>query len=257
VKLLSTENNLENPMAMTISQSALSQYHCEGYMILENCISQDMVSLMSRSCAELLQQGETTVDNAVGGRAHQFLFSPRSKKPELDRFNFGEFASELCRQTLGPDVWHINDQFSYKQARTGGTFHWHQDGAYIGAEHKPYLTVWITLCDMTEQNGTVRVVPRSRAIAKDTVYGAKELVEGYEQYIGQDTGVPVIVPAGSLAAFRSDIFHASTANDSAQPRIAYITQYSAEEIVGIPGQGMHIVGRPFLKDEAVVSPQEV
>jgi len=236
-----------------IPSTALDLFRREGYLILEQCISNEDLELMRRSCDELLADGHATIDGVSGSRPHKFLFEAAKQKPVLDRFNFGPLMAELVRQTIGPDAWHINDQYSFKDARTGGTFGWHQDGAYIGAPHKLYLTVWIALCDMNEQNGTIRVVPRSRAKVKGTIIGARELLTGFEKYIGDDQGDLVNVPAGSIAAFHSDIFHVSGHNLSDHPRVAYITQYCPEPILGKEGQGLWLRGRPFLKDGEVIA----
>lgn len=237
----------------TIPHAAVEQFRRDGYLILERCLLATDLALLQRCCDELLAAGKATVDAVSGARPHKFLFGAAGQKPELDRINFGPLLAELCRQTLGPDVWHINDQYSYKDARTGGTFGWHQDGGYIGAPHKLYLTVWIALCDMYEQNGTIRVVPRSRAKVQGTIAGAKEMLTGYEKYIGDDPGELVNVPAGSLAAFHSDIFHVSGHNVSDRPRTAYITQYAAEPVCGKPGQGLALTGRPFLRNGRCVA----
>ncbi len=235
--------------------TALDLFRRDGYLILENALSREEVALLQRCCDELLAAGKATVDGVSGARPHKFLFEAAKQKPELDRINFGPLITELCLQTLGPDVWQVNDQYSYKDALTGGTFGWHQDGGYIGAPHKLYLTVWIALCDMCEENGTIRVVPRSRAKVRGTVKGAKEMVTGFEEYIGDDPGDLVNVPAGSLAVFHSDIFHVSGHNRSEHPRVAYITQYGSEPILGKEGQGVWLAGRPFLKGgKSVVAP---
>lgn len=231
-----------------IPSVAIEQFRRDGYLILERCIPPADLALLQRSCDELLAAGMAEVDKVSGSRPHKFLFGAAEKKPELDQVNFGPLMAELCRQTLGPDVWHVNDQYSYKDARSGGSFGWHQDGAYIGAPHKPYLTVWIALCDMSEQNGTISVIPRTRAKLQGTIAGAKELVNGYEKYIGDDRGEIVNVPAGSIATFHSDIFHVSGHNVSDRPRTAYITKYGVEPVLGKLGQGLALTGRPFLQD---------
>ena len=46
-------------------------------------------------------------------------------------------------------------------------FSWHQDSGYVGyPDHKPYLTCWCALDDMSEENGTVISCPiRAAAFA--------------------------------------------------------------------------------------------
>ena len=58
---------------------------------------------------------------------------------------------------------------------TEGSMHlaWHQDSGYVGFPHRPYLTCWCALDDMSEENGTVYILPYERA-------GTRELVEHTE-----------------------------------------------------------------------------
>ena len=67
-------------------------------------------------------------------------------------------------------------------------------------------------------------------------------------YFGEAPGVPVIVPAGSVAVFSSLSFHRSGPNTTDQMRRAYVTQYSPE-ILRRPGETepMHL-GVPFLEN---------
>lgn len=39
----------------------------------------------------------------------------------------------------------------------------HQDSGYVGFAHAPYVTVWVTLDDVTVRNGTVYILPYSLA----------------------------------------------------------------------------------------------
>ena len=112
-------------------------------------------------------------------------------------------------------------------------FSWHQDSGYIGyPDHRPYLTCWCALDDMSEENGTVHVMPFSRVGIRSWVQHIRD--EGTNDligYFGQDPGVPVIVPAGSIAVFTSINFHSSGTNHTSNLRRAYLAQYSAEPLL--------------------------
>ena len=58
-----------------------------------------------------------------------------------------------------------------KGAEQGMKFAWHQDSGYVKwynptTEHKPYVTCWCTLDDVSEENGTVYLLPHSRGGTK-------------------------------------------------------------------------------------------
>ena len=95
----------------------------------------------------------------------------------------------------------------------------HQDSGFIGHPHRPYLTCWIALDDMTEANGTVYLLPYSRSGTRGVVKHARdEESNDLVGYFGDDPGDPVIVPAGSIACFSTTLFHRSGPNTTGRVR---------------------------------------
>ena len=131
---------------------------------------------------------------------------------------------------------------------TGKEFSWHQDSGYVGPNHKPYVTCWCALDDVSEANGTVYILPYSVSGIRTWVRherdpDTKEMVG----YFGKEKGIPVIVPAGSIAVFSSLVFHCSGANTTDKFRRAYIVQYASEQVLGEKGNQSG-TNEPFLKN---------
>src|SRR5437764_11616923 len=103
--------------------------------------------------------------------------------------------------------------------------------------------------DMSEENGTIYVLPYSRAGVRDTVKHVKEAgTNDMIGYHGDDPGVPVIVPAGSIVCFSSNCFHRSGANTTKQPRRSYLCQYSPAPILTKDGSKPWCESVPGVKD---------
>ena len=105
---------------------------------------------------------------------------------------------------------------------------------------------WILTYDVTEANGTVYLLPYSRAgtrevVPHQTAPGTGEL----EGYFGSDPGDPVIVPAGSIACFSSTVLHRSGFNRTPAWRRVYLPQYSAEPLRRSDGK-LAAFAEPFL-----------
>src|SRR5262249_56781665 len=100
----------------------------------------------------------------------------------LRRFVFGELMAEICRATIGGYAYLFNDQYVVKGAESGTEFAWHQDSGYVGYPHAPYLTCWCALDDVNEANGTIYLLPSSRAGTRDWVRHRKD--EGTNDMIG-------------------------------------------------------------------------
>jgi ectoine hydroxylase-related dioxygenase (phytanoyl-CoA dioxygenase family) len=76
----------------------------------------------------------------------------------------------VVRATLGETAYLFNEQYVVKAAEKGLKFGWHQDSGFVGYTHRPYLSCWCAIDDVTVENGTVYLLPYSRA-------GTRELVE--------------------------------------------------------------------------------
>jgi ectoine hydroxylase-related dioxygenase (phytanoyl-CoA dioxygenase family) len=76
--------------------------------------------------------------------------------------------ADITTACFGSEVYLFNEQWVVKGAEKGMKFGWHQDSGYIKFEegdtrHKPYVTCWCTLDDVTEENGTVICFPTHAA----------------------------------------------------------------------------------------------
>ena len=67
-------------------------------------------------------------------------------------------------------------------------------------------------------------------------------------YFGDDPGIPVLTPAGSIAVFSSLNFHRSGTNTSDSMRRVYLAQYAAAPIANREGTGIQGFAEPFLKN---------
>jgi ectoine hydroxylase-related dioxygenase (phytanoyl-CoA dioxygenase family) len=223
-----------------LSEAQERQYRDEGYCVLEDVIPPAHLELLRGQCQRFIDKMDADMDAAgtdVMGINHRgkryFVSNCFREEPRLREFLFSDLMAEVCRQTLGNDAYLFWEQYVVKGAGGGMKFSWHQDSGYVGyPDHKPYLTCWCALDDMTIENGTVRILPFSRVGIRTWVKHVKEEGSNDEVgYFGSDPGIPVIVPAGSIALFTSVSFHTSGANTSGRMRRAYLAQYSAEPIL--------------------------
>jgi ectoine hydroxylase-related dioxygenase (phytanoyl-CoA dioxygenase family) len=246
----------------TITQAHRKQYLEEGYFIAEEVIPADHLQVLRDSCDYLIDVMHREMDRLGTDHIH---ISHRNKRyhiakqyeqaPRLSEYIFSELMAEVCRATIGDTAFLFYDQYVVKAAEQGIKFSWHQDSGYLGFPHRPYVTVWAAVDDMTEANGTAYILPFSTSGIRTLVQHVRDEQTGDKVgYFGSHRGIPAIVPAGSLVVFSSLSFHRSGENTTNRMRRAYVTQYSPEPIFR-PGTGdlMHL-GVPFLQQNEVVSP---
>lgn len=240
-------------------------YHREGYMILSGVIPSDLLTMLREECSYFLGYKDAEMDGKgieVDGINHRgkryFIGNQYRMSRRMWQFIYSPLMAEVAQAALGPDVYLFNEQWVVKNAEQGMKFGWHQDSGYVkktdpGTTHRPYLTCWCTLDDVSEINGTVYILPHSRAGTANTIFdhqaepGSNDLI-GYN---GEDPGDPVIVPAGSIVAFTSYTFHRSGPNTTNRMRRIYLPQYSAEPITG-PHIKQWAMAVPFIKGGKVI-----
>ena len=206
------------------------QFQEEGYFLLEGVIPPEHLTILREACDRLIDLMHQEMDRLGTDHIH---ISHRGKRSHIAK----KYA-EAPR--LGDYV--------FRAAEQGMTFSWHQDSGYLGFPHRPYVTCWAAVDDMTEANGTAYVLPFSEVGIRTLVEHVRDPQTGDKVgYFGRARGVPAIVPAGSLVVFSSLSFHRSGANTTDRMRRAYVTQYSPEPICR-PGERepMHLAV-PFLQ----------
>jgi ectoine hydroxylase-related dioxygenase (phytanoyl-CoA dioxygenase family) len=175
----------------------------------------------------------------------------------MRRFVFSALMAEICRATLGENAFLFWDQYVVKCADVGMRFSWHQDSGYVHPKAKPYLSCWITLDDVSEENGTVYLLPFSRSGIRTWVQHVIDPATNDKVgYFGADRGVPVIAPAGSIAVFSSMLFHSSGANSTQRMRRIYLAQYSGEILMTEDGTKPWGQAEKFLENGKVVARAE-
>ena len=239
-----------------ITEAHRRQYREEGYFILENALSREQLEILESACdvlmdamhAEMDRQGVDHIHISHRGKRYH-IAKQYEQAPRLSEYVFSELMADICRATIGDEACLFYDQYVVKAAEQGIEFSWHQDGGYLGFPHRPYVTVWAAVDEMTSDNGPAWVMPYSTIGIRTLVEHVRDPLKGDKTgYFGAESGIPALVPAGSLVVFSSLTFHRSGANQTDQMRRAYVTQYSPE-VIRRPGEHtpMHLAVE-FLKE---------
>lgn len=172
----------------------------------------------------------------------------------------GEIAAKLMR-AHSIRLWH--DQLLYKpgegKAKTSGAnVGWHQDYFYWQAAQAPtMLTAWVAFDDVDEENGCMRVIPKSHTwgLIDENDFFAQDLAEqqaNMKTPDGQATEVvPLVMKAGQVSFHHALTLHGSGPNTTDKPRRSLAvhlmtgdTRYRA----GTAGEGHMNVGLLAGKD---------
>ena len=252
-------------MTYAVPEEAVHSYEKDGFAILPSVIDAEMLAMLQMECGYFIGYTDAWMENKeldVMGITHKgkryFISNRYRKSPDMHRFLFGELMRDITTSFLGPDAYLFVEQWVVKGAEQGMKFAWHQDSGYVKFidrknVHKPYLTCWCALDDMSSANGTISVLPhdvigtRNNVLDHVSEKGTNDLV-GYH---GDEPGVEIDVPKGSIVVFSSTSLHRSSANTTDQRRRAYLAQYSSEPIYSSSGK-LWSMAVPFVKNGDII-----
>ena len=154
------------------------------------------------------------------------------RSPVLRAFAAHAALKALCRDLIGDDVRLYWDQSVYKKSGLPQEFPWHQDNGYTFTEPQQYLTCWIPLADVDEENGCPWIAPGLHRLGT---------LEHWWTTLGlrclEDAPDAVCVPAkaGDVIVFSSLSPHRTGPNlRQGSVRKAYILQYAPDGAVAYP-----------------------
>lgn len=139
----------------------------------------------------------------------------------------GSLLSSIINKDSSSTLFFFNEHYVVKPAQSCVEFRWHRDdeeqlGMCIHRDTiQPYISAWCALDDVTKDNGPLRFVSRTHgSVVSDTLESLASR--------------PVLVQAGSIVLFLSNVWHCSSNNESPSIRRAWYVQYSLEMITARP-----------------------
>ena len=256
-------------MTYQVPQTAIETFERDGYAILPQVIDDEMLSMLTMECGYFVGYMDAWMSSKeleVMGITHKgkryFISNQYRNSQDMHRFLFSDLMRSIATAFLGPDAYLFVEQWVVKGPEQGMKFAWHQDSGYVkftdpNTQHVPYLTCWCALDDMSPENGTIYVMPHQVANTRDNVLdhvreeGTNDLIG----YTGEESGVEITVPKGSIVVFSSTSLHRSGANTTSSRRRAYLAQYTKEPLVSSTGK-LWSMAVPFLQDGQVVYDHE-
>jgi ectoine hydroxylase-related dioxygenase (phytanoyl-CoA dioxygenase family) len=241
--------------AMSLTKEQVQQYRDEGFFVLEEVLPADDLNALRGECQRFIDERDREMDRLgvdtldLDHRGSRYFVHAYGKSRPVERFLSSSLMVEIAQAALGDTVYLFNEQYVVKAAERGMKFGWHQDSGFIEYRHPAYLTCWIALDDVTAANGTVYLLPYSRAGTRDVVEHVRDdETNDLVGYFGDDPGDPVIVPAGSIACCSSTLFHRSGPNTTDSVRRVYLAQYSTEPILSDDRSKPRHLAEPLLLD---------
>ena len=204
-----------------LSSNQLKQYEDQGYISPIEVLSSSE-ALEARKEIELI---EKKMPNEIdkSGRYNVHLISPI-----LDSIVHNSKILDAVESIIGKNILVCSTTLFIKNPNEQGFVSYHQDAKYIGLEPHNWVTAWVALTDSNENNGCMRIWPKSHLHIKDHNEKFNEgnlLTRGQTvENVPEDKVKSIELKAGQMSLHHPRIVHGSGINKSDDRRIGFVIQ---------------------------------
>jgi len=207
---------------LSLDKQEIAFYKAEGYLILPGLIESVDVSELKKEVLDIMD---------IIGLGECKL---RQTKQYLE-------DSRLCSFVNSPQILSIASQLlegestlympftAVKSPGGGGKFDFHQDNNYTYHDG-PSLNIWFAFSEMTPENGTLLVAPRSHLGGQADSEECSDK-DGHRKVVDVPKNCfPVRLNPGDAVAFSRFTVHGSGKNSTDKPRVGYALQYHRNDV---------------------------
>lgn len=205
-----------------MNDNLASQYARDGFVAPIDIFSPDEIAGILVEIEEAEAKWGDALQGGGRNNAHYVL-------PVLDRIAHDPRMLDAVEALIGPDILVGGTTLFIKEPETEGFISWHQDARYMGLEPHNWVTAWLAVNDVDEENGCMRMMPgthKSPLVEHvDTFDEDNMLTRGQTvPAVDESKAVPVIMKAGQLSLHHPRIVHGSGPNLSDRRRIGFAIQ---------------------------------
>ena len=149
-----------------LTPQQFDDYNDLGFTRIENAFTPAEIAAVTAAIDPIEQRREQYMKEHQGGRVRlseadiiTFTVHIVRESPVLSAFAAHPAIKDVCHDLIGDDVRLYWDQSVYKKTSKPQEFPWHQDNGYTFIEPQQYLTLWIPLVDVDDENGCPWIAP--------------------------------------------------------------------------------------------------
>ena len=140
---------------------------------------------------------------------------------------------DIAEQFIGPNIALFATHYIAKPPHTGRAVPWHQDGSFWPLEPMQVITFWLSLDEVTPENGCMRVLPgtqNAKLLPKDEMKSISKDESIFDLTIDPETiddseAVDIILKPGDVSIHNPNVIHGSNPNNSDRWRRGLTIRY--------------------------------
>jgi ectoine hydroxylase-related dioxygenase (phytanoyl-CoA dioxygenase family) len=137
---------------------------------------------------------------------------------------------DVVESFLGPNLALFASHYIAKPPYTGEAVLWHQDGAFWPLQPMEVISLWLSLDEVTTENGCMRVIPGTQHLDLQQIYprmDVKNVLNASmdEGLVDESMAVDVVLAPGDLSIHHPNVIHGSNPNTSPRWRRGLTIRY--------------------------------
>ena len=233
-----------------ISQSQIDQYNQNGFLVVENVLTSEEVAALQLDFDNWVEESRQYIEpwgETLDGRArfdiegdhsqtHPSLRRVTSPTEISDAFKFAALESKVAQiagQLVGSKGARLHhSKVNSKLPHTATQVKWHQDFPFTPHSNDDLVTCLIMISDVTANNGPLQVIPGSHKGPLFSHWNNDQFTgvisdDVEQEYCQQPVSCAGV--SGSVCFMHTRLLHASSPNNTNDPRTLYICVYAAED----------------------------
>ena len=220
-------------MSITIP-SLINRYHKDGYVSPIDILSLEDVEKIIEEIHYIEKKWPNEI-NGLGRNNIHYI------SPAFDQIVHNSKLLNYIESIIGKNILVAGSVLFIKEPDKKGFVSWHQDGKYQGFHPYNYVTAWIALTNVNEENGCMWMWPGSHKKDilehKDTFHKNNLLTRGQTiKNVPEEETVPIKLEPGQLSLHHPLTVHSSGLNRTNNKRIGFVIQSyigtNVEQIIG-------------------------
>ncbi len=233
-----------------IEQWQIDQFHETGFLVVESVVSPEDVAALQQDFDTWVEEsrrhtqawGQTQdgrprfdieSDHSSDHPSLRRVVSPTEISPAFKRVALQSPMAKIAAQLIGGDGARFHHgKINSKLPHTATQVKWHQDFLFTPHSNDDLVTALLMVSEVTPENGPLNVIAGSHKgplwshwhDGRFTGAVADEVVEQHCQQPAACYG-----PSGSVCFMHTRLLHASSPNETEQPRTLFISVYAAED----------------------------
>ena len=205
----------------SLSSTQIKQYQDKGFVAPIEALSQDEANEVREEIEFIEKKWPRELEGLGRNNVHYI-------SPIFDKVVHNSKILDSVEDIIGTNILVGGTTLFIKDPDKKGFVSFHQDAKYIGLEPHNWVTAWIAITDSNNENGCMRMWPKSHMELKDHNQKFNEgnlLTRGQTvERVPENEIISIELKAGQMSLHHPRIVHGSGINKSNDRRIGFVVQ---------------------------------